>query len=88
MVTLIEAIGYLAIAFGAHTILPVADAVDKYNDRFAMRVDAGKSCWDRVSGKVGVYGGPHEFTMDAMCNYKLHKETVNKDVTVWKLKRN
>lgn len=88
MVTIMEAIGYLAIAWTSHATLPVADAIDKFNNQFAISVDAGDSCWDRVSGQEGIYGGPHEFTLDATCNYKLHKETVTKDVTVWKLKRN
>ena len=87
MITLIEAIGYLAIAYGSHTALPVADAVDKFNDHFAVRVDAGKSCWDRVSGEAGVYGGPHEFELDLACNYRLKKVAREGVVYDWILER-
>ena len=84
---IIEGIGWIATAMmGFHT-LPVADALNKYNDHFAMEVDRGNSCWDRVSGFEGVYGGPHEFELDLVCNYKLKKVTETKDVTSWKLVR-
>ena len=84
---IVEGIGWVAMAWASHTALPVSDMVDRYNDRFAVRVDSGKSCWDRVSGEVGVYGGPHEFTMDLACNYRLKKTVVKEDVTKWSLER-
>ena len=83
----IEGIGWIATAMmGFHT-LPVADALNEYNNHFAMEVDRGDSCWNRVSGFEGVYGGPHEFELDLVCNYKLKKVTETKDVTSWKLVR-
>jgi len=87
MVTIMEAIGYLAVAFGAHTTLPVAHMVDQYNTNFAIHVDSGDSCWDRVSGTEGVYGGPHEFTLDAVCNYRLETYEEQGPVTKWRLVR-
>ena len=87
MVTLLEAIGYFAIAWSAHTTLPVADAVDRYNNRFARHVDAGDSCWDRVSGTVGEYGKPENYTLDATCNWKLERYTEEGTVTKWRLIR-
>ena len=58
MVTLIEAVGYWAIAWGSHAALPFADMVDRHNERFAHRVDAKHSCWNRVGGTEGEYGKP------------------------------
>jgi hypothetical protein len=87
MVTLIEAVGWLAVAFGSHAVLPVSAGIDKFNNRFAHRVDAGNSCWDRVSGESGVYGGPHEFTLDALCNYRIETYEEPGTVTKWRLIR-
>lgn len=84
---IIEGIGWIATAMmGFHT-LPVADALNEYNNHFAMEVDRGDSCWNRVSGFEGTYGGPHEFELDLVCNYKLKKVTETKDVTSWRLVR-
>ena len=87
MVTLIEAIGYLAIAYGSHTALPLANAVDRYNERFALRVDAGRSCFDRIGGEVGSYGSPGDFDLDPACNYRLETYQVEDTVTKWRLIR-
>lgn len=84
---IVEGIGWIAMAWASHTVLPVSDMVDRYNDRFAARVDAGKSCWDRVSGEVGVYGGPHEFTLDAACNYRIETYEEQGTVKKWRLIR-
>ena len=87
MVTLLEAVGWWAIAWGSHTALPVADMVDRFNDRFAARVDNGRTCWDRVSGESGVYGGPHEFSLDLACNYRLKKVAKEGIVHEWVIER-
>jgi len=87
MVTLIEAIGYMAIAWGSHSALPLADAVDRYNNRFAHRVDAGRSCFDRIGGEVGSYGSPEDFDLDPLCNYRLETYEVEDTVTKWRLIR-
>ena len=60
-----------------------------FNDQFAMSVDSGDSCWDRVAGEVGSYGKPSDFSMDYMCNYRLMKEPVPMDQPryEWKIKR-
>ena len=84
---IIEGIGWIATAMmGVHS-LPVADALNHYNDQFAITVDSGDSCWDRVSGTEGVYGGPHEFTLDAVCNYRLQHTTEQGTVSRWRLIR-
>jgi len=87
MVTLIEAVGYLAIAWGSHTALPFADMVDRHNKRFARRVDSGHSCWDRIGGSAGEYGKPEDYSLDLACNYRLVKTTEEGTVTRWRLIR-
>ena len=87
MVTLIEAVGYWAIAWGAHTALPLADMVDRHNERFAHRVDAGRSCFDRVGGTEGEYGSPEHYSLDLACNYRITKTTEEGTVTRWRLIR-
>jgi len=87
MVTLIEAVGYWAIAWGSHTALPLANMVDRHNERFAHRVDAGHSCFDRVGGTEGEYGKPENYTLDLACNYRLVKTTEEGTVTRWQLIR-
>ena len=87
MVTLMEAIGWIAIAYGSHTALPLADAVDRYNNRFAHRVDAGRSCYNRIGGEVGSYGSPSDFDLDPACNYRLETYQVEDTVTKWRLIR-
>ena len=84
---IIEGIGWIATAMMGFHSLPVADAVNEYNDHFAMEVDRGSSCWDRVSGFEGVYGGPHEFTLDLLCNYRLKKVAREGTVYDWILER-
>jgi hypothetical protein len=61
--------------------------LNTFNDQFAMDVDSGNSCFDRVSGDVGSYGKPSDFSMDYMCNYRIHMEEVPSTSTKWKIKR-
>ena len=83
-----EFLGWIAsVAMGAQT-LPVADALNDYNNHFAMEVDRGSSCFNRVSGFEGVYGGPHEFDMDLLCNWRLKKVAREGTVYDWILERN
>ena len=83
----IEFLGWLAAAYVGHTALPVADAINDYNNHFAMEVDRGASCFSRVSGIEGHYGGPGEFELDALCNYRLKTYEVEGTVTQWQLIR-
>ena len=84
---IMEFLGWFAsVAMGVHT-LPVADAINQYNDHFAMEVDRGESCFTRVSGFEGVYGGPHEFALDPLCNYRLESYEVEDTVKKWRLIR-
>ena len=55
MVTLIEAVGYLAIALGSHTALPLADMVDRHNERFA-------TAWMQDDPALIALGEPKENT--------------------------
>jgi hypothetical protein len=80
------------VATGAVTVQnnhKLDNALNNYNNKFAMDVDRGDSCFDRVSGIEGSYGGPHEFSMDLLCNYRLHKEPVAMDEPQykWTIKR-
>ena len=85
---IIEGIGWIAMAaLGVHGT-PVADALNDYNNHFAMEVDRGNSCFNRVSGFEGVYGGPHEFDMDLLCNWRLKKVAREGTVYDWILERN
>ena len=83
----IEFLGWLSAAWMGGTTLPVADAVNEYNDHFAMEVDRGSSCFNRVSGIEGQYGGPHEFDMDLLCNWRLKKVAREGVVYDWILER-
>ena len=58
-----------------------------FNEQFAMDVDAGKSCFDRVGGEVGSYGKPSDFSMDYMCNYRLKSKEVPSTSRKWYLER-
>ena len=79
-------IGWLAAAYMGSLALPAAQ-LTKMNHSFSVGVDAGESCWDRVSGTPGMYGHPSDYSLDLLCNYRLTHETVNKDVKVWRLSR-
>ena len=61
--------------------------LNTFNDQFAADVDAGKSCYDRVSGEVGSYGKPSDFSMDALCNYRLKSKDVPSTSRKWYLER-
>lgn len=83
----IEGIGWIATAMLGFHGLPMADAVNDYNNHFAMEVDRGASCFDRVSGIEGAYGGPHEFELDLLCNWRLKRTPVEGTVYEWSLER-
>ena len=74
--------GWLALSYVGTLAIPAAQ-LDNFNTRFAAKVDAGDSCWDRVSGTPGTYGQPSDYTLDLACNYRLVKE----QGTVYRLKR-
>ena len=84
----IEFLGWLSAAWMGTVTLPLADAINEYNNHFAMEVDRGSSCFDRVSGIEGYYGGPHECSMDLVCNYRLKKVAREATVYDWVLERN
>ena len=79
-------IGWLAAAYIGTLALPAAQ-LTKMNHDFSVGVDAGDSCWDRVSGTPGIYGQPSDYSLDLLCNYRLKHETVSQDVKVWSLTR-
>jgi hypothetical protein len=85
MTPVIELVGWAALALMSHGA--ISGPVETFNNHFAKRVDAGRSCFDRVSGTEGVYGGPHEFTMDLACNYRLKRKAVQGTVYEWSLER-
>jgi len=84
---IIEAVGWIALSWASHTAIPVSAAVDAWNNRFVHRVDAGRSCWDRIGGTVGEYGSPENYTLDLACNYRLESYTEEDTVTKWRLIR-
>jgi len=75
-------LGWLAAAYMGTYAIPAAQ-LDNFNTKFAVGVDAGDSCFDRVSGTPGTYGSPENYSLDLTCNYKL----VKSQGTVWKLTR-
>ena len=75
-------LGWLAAAYMGTYAIPAAQ-LDNFNTKFAVSVDAGDSCFDRVSGTPGSYGSPENYSLDLLCNYRLVKE----QGTVYKLKR-
>ena len=85
---IMEFLGWLATATVGAQTLPLADAVNDYNNHFAMEVDRGDSCFTRVSGFEGVYGGPHEFDLDPLCNYRIKRVAREGVVYDWVLERN
>jgi len=80
--TIMAALGWWASAYITTLALPAAQ-LTKFNHDFAVSVDAGDSCFDRVSGTPGTYGSPENYSLDLLCNYRLVKE----QGTVYKLKR-
>ena len=84
---IMEAIGWMATAaLGIHGT-PVADAVNKYNNHFAKKVDAGHSCYSRTGGDKGSYGSPDDYSLDLACNYRLKKVAREGVVYDWVLER-
>jgi len=75
-------LGWLAAAYMGTYAVPAAQ-LDNVNTQFAINVDAGDSCFDRVSGTPGSYGSPENYSLDLACNYSLVKEPG----MVWKLRR-
>ena len=83
----IEFLGWLSAAWMGTTALPGGNAINDYNNHFAMEVDRGSSCFTRVSGFEGVYGGPEEFELDGLCNYRIHRTPVEGTVYQWSIER-
>ena len=79
-------LGWLYAATLSSMAIP-GDRLDALNDAFARGVDSHKSCWDRVSGTVGEYGNPHDYSLDLLCNYRLRKVTKEGPYTSWILTR-
>ena len=75
-------LGWLAAAYMGSLALPAAQ-LTKFNHDFAKSVDAGDSCWDRISGTPGTYGQPSDYSLDLVCNYRL-KEV---EGTTWSITR-
>ena len=69
--TIAEALGFIAITFGSGTALQIGNGVNEYNANFAASVDADKSCWERIAGEEGSYGGPENYSLNIFCQYKL-----------------
>ena len=84
--TALTFMGWLALSYIGTIAIPAAQ-LTKFNHDFAVSVDAGDSCWDRVSGTPGRYGQPSDYSLDLLCNYRLKHETVSQDVKVWSLTR-
>ena len=85
---IIEALGWIAVTFGSNMALQPGHMLENYNNHFAMEVDRGDSCFTRVSGFEGVYGGPHEFDLDPLCNYRIKRVAREGVVYDWVLERN
>ena len=85
MTPVIEIIGWAAVA--AMSGGAVSGPLNTFNNWFAVGVDTGHSCWNRVSGEAGVYGGPHEFDLDPLCNYRIKKKPVDGQAYDWVLER-
>jgi len=62
----------LVIAFflGAEIAMPGRN-LDVANQSWAIGVDSGDSCWDRIGGEPETYVTPHHFSLDPTCNYKI-----------------
>ena len=75
-------LGWLTAAYMGVLALP-SEHLTNMNTQFAIGVDAGDSCFDRVGGTPGTYGSPEHYSLDLLCNYRLVKE----QGTVYKLKR-
>ena len=82
----LEFIGLVATAALSLTT-PAIDALEDFNTKFAIRVDLGKSCFDRVSGTPGSYGNPHNYSLDPLCNYRLKYVTRHGEYKVLTLTR-
>ncbi len=67
-----EFLGYIVAAYIAAGMIPF-EALDHVNTEFAKRVDASpsQSCSYRVAGEPGSYGGPHNYSLDLLCRYRL-----------------
>ena len=66
-----------------------AGPLEVFNEAFAHRVDAGRSCFTRIAGEPGTYGGPTNYDLDYACNWRLTsvKESGEHEHTVLKLIR-
>jgi len=45
--------------------------LNTFNEAFAHRVDAGRSCFTRVAGEPGTYGVPSNYDLDPLCNWRV-----------------
>ncbi len=79
-------LGWLFAASIGSMAIP-GDKLDAMNDAFAKGVDSNKSCWDRVSGTPGEYGGPHNYSLDPLCNYRLKHVTKEGTYKSWTFTR-
>ena len=84
---IIEALGWLAVTILPFNLANLSHPVDEYNTNFAATVDSGHSCFDRVGGEVGTYGGPGDYSLDLLCNYRLQSYQMEGPITKWRLIR-
>ena len=79
--TIAAALGWLASAHIAMLALP-GQKLDDFNTAFAVKVDAGESCWARISGEPGSYGATssvaesapaHNYSYNLICAYRKHR---------------
>ena len=45
--------------------------LNTFNEMFAHRVDSGRSCFTRIAGEPGSYGGPTNYDLDPACNWRV-----------------
>ena len=64
--TIAAALGWLASAHISMLALP-AKHLEDFNTAFAVRVDAGESCWKRIAGDPGSYGAYDNYTLSIPC---------------------
>ena len=61
----------IAFFLGGFEIVMPGRSLDLANQQWAIGVDSGDSCWDRIGGQPGTYITPHHFSLDPTCNYKI-----------------
>ena len=65
----LEFIGALAGAYMSATV--GSHPLNNLNEAFAHRVDRGRSCFTRIAGEPGSYGGPTNYDLDPLCNWRV-----------------